>query len=31
MATMIPVKPNNFEPASQEGLMFEALDLLPQE
>lgn len=31
MATMIPEKPRSFEPASQEGLMFDALELLPRE
>ena len=31
MAIMIPEKPRSFEPASQEGLIFEALALLPEE
>lgn len=31
MAVMIPEKPRNFEPASQEGLIFNALALLPKE
>lgn len=31
MAIMIPEKPNNFEPASQEGLIFNALAKLPEE
>lgn len=31
MATMIPEKPRVFDPASQEDLMFEALERLPQE
>ncbi len=31
MAIMIPEKPRNFEPASQEGLMFDALSLLPED
>lgn len=31
MAFMIPNKPRDFEPASQEGLMFEALSLLPDD
>lgn len=29
MATMIPVKPHDFPPESQEGLMFDALEKLP--
>ena len=28
MATMIPEKPHQFDPASQEGLMFEAFEKL---
>ena len=31
MAIMIPEKPRDFDPASQEGLMFEALALLPED
>ena len=31
MAIMIPDKPHKFDPASQEGLMFEALSMLPDE
>lgn len=31
MATMIPEKPRNFEPASQEGLIFDSLALLPED
>ena len=31
MAVMIPERPRTFDPASQEGLMFEALELLPDE
>lgn len=31
MAIMIPEKPRNFEPASQEGLIFDALELLPED
>lgn len=31
MATMIPEKPHQFDPASQEGLMFEAFEKLPDE
>lgn len=31
MAVMIPERPRTFAPASQEGLMFEALELLPDE
>jgi len=31
MAIMIPEKPRKFEPASQEGLMFKALELLPDD
>ena len=31
MAIMIPERPRNFEPASQEGLIFDALALLPEE
>lgn len=31
MAIMIPEKPHFFDPASQEGLMFDALTLLPEE
>ena len=29
MATMIPEKPHSFDPASQEGIMFDALAKLP--
>ena len=31
MAIMIPETPHIFEPASQEGLMFDALTLLPDD
>jgi len=31
MANMIPEKPREFDPASQEGLMFDALSLLSDE
>ena len=31
MAIMIPEKPRDFDPASQEGLIFDALALLPEE
>lgn len=31
MAIMIPEKPRNFDPASQEGLIFNALALLPED
>ncbi len=31
MAIMIPEKPRDFDPASQEGLMFDALELLPED
>lgn len=31
MAIMIPEKPRNFDPASQEGLIFDALALLPED
>ena len=30
MAIMIPEKPRDFDPASQEGLIFDALALLPE-
>lgn len=31
MAIMLPAKPREFDPASKEGLMFEALELLPDD
>lgn len=31
MATMIPKTPNTYDPASLEGLMFAALNLLPDD
>ena len=31
MAIMIPEKPRDFDPASQEGLIFDALALLPED
>lgn len=31
MAVMIPEKPRSFDPASQEGLIFDALELLPED
>ena len=31
MAIMLPVKPREFDPASKEGLMFEALEQLPDD
>ena len=31
MAIMLPAKPREFDPASKEGLMFEALEQLPDD